>query len=81
MIRADNQCSGKHQYPTAESASMAASHLNNKRKRLTVYRCPECGLFHFGHQSKAKRMKAKTSNKIYWGHTSSVHKVDGRFLK
>jgi hypothetical protein len=88
MIRLDNQCQGKHPYPTKESANITATHLNKLGgRRLNSYKCGVCSMYHIGHNSKGKKLQPhdngkKAKNKITdFDHEPTIHIGDKRFLK
>lgn len=54
----DRQCRGKNTYSTKAEAKSAIRNMQTVQGRtvpgrLTAYRCPHCGSFHFGHVSPA----------------------------
>jgi len=55
----ESACHGKIPFDTLKKCSQAAGSLNRKGgKPVNAYKCPNCGKFHYGHESRrGKKIK------------------------
>lgn len=77
MIRRENQCGGKICYISAEKANASVANINHgcKKKRMSSYKCGDCGKWHVGHNNK-RTMKHHDKVPISYMHIPGIHKLD-----
>lgn len=49
------QCFGKESYPTPQLANKVARRRNRGGRRLSVYKCPHCHMWHMGSPFRMKK--------------------------